>query len=79
MNNSKSMILDLTTNKVVVKRNVFHTRMENRICTEIGSTDVITVDCRGGWKRNAKFREKRTYPSELSCSISDSTVLSFRG
>lgn len=44
MSNAQEFVLYLTAYEVIIKSNMFHTSMKKRISTEIGSSNVITVN-----------------------------------
>ena len=46
MSNTENLVLYLASNKVVINRNVFHSRMKDWICAQVGCPDVVTVDSR---------------------------------
>ena len=44
MCNTKITVLNLFANEVVIKCNMFHTRVKHWIREEIGCTDIVTED-----------------------------------
>lgn len=47
MSDSKNSILYLSSHKVIVDGDMLHSRVEDRILTEIRCSNVVTVDSRG--------------------------------
>ena len=46
---------NLITDKVKVDSNVFHSRMKNKICTQILSAHIVTIDGRNSMRRETKL------------------------
>ena len=44
MCDTKIIVLNLSSNEVVIKCNMFHTRVKHRIRAEVGCTDIVAVD-----------------------------------
>ena len=44
MCNTKIIVLNLSSNEVVIKCNMFHMQVKHRIRAEVGCTDIVTVD-----------------------------------
>ena len=67
----------MIADKMEVDCNVLHSRVENRVGTEIGCANVITVN-RRCWNWDAKFLKKRLNPN-FSCGGGNGSILSFDG
>lgn len=50
--------VDMIPNKVKINGNVFHAGVENRIYTEMSSTNIVTHNDRRLLQRDTKFSEK---------------------
>ena len=55
MCNTKITVLNLFANEVVIKCNMFHTRVKHRIRAEVGRIDIVVVDNRFLSKGETEF------------------------
>lgn len=72
----KEATSDQITNKLKIKVNVFHVRVENRIGTVEASTNIVTRNGRCGGGHNTKFTKQGFDPSKFSGGTSNGMVLS---
>lgn len=76
--NFKLVGQDLITNKVDVNLNVLGASMSDRISSNCRGTEIVTPNDRSTRKNNEKFTKKSLNPSQITCSMSKSTVFGFR-
>ena len=62
MGDSQLLTSHLISNKEKIDSHVFHATVENRIRTDVSSTDIVTVDDRGFRNLDSKLRDEITEP-----------------
>ena len=65
----------LLANEVDVNLDVLRAAMLDRVTCHVNSTDVITEDNGGGWKRTMKLKEKLAKPAALSHDMCHGSIL----
>lgn len=70
---SKLRCLNQIMNKVIIYRNVFHPSVEHKIRTQVGGTNVVTIDHRSRRNQDKKIRENEFGPLNLN-NITNDTI-----
>lgn len=74
---SKQTILNVFVDKVIIKSDMFHSRVEDRIRTETCGTNIITINNRSVRKSDTELKKERANPSNFSSGGGHRPVLYF--
>ena len=72
--NSMTTKSHLFADEVVVQFNMASARMVNMIGSEIGRTNVVTIEQSGKGNRTAKFMKKKTNPHSFCTCMSQRSI-----
>lgn len=77
--NSNRTSLNIVTYKMIIKCDVLHSRMENRIRTKVRRTYIVTIYDMWWWYCDAEFSKERTHPAKFRCCGCNRSVFGFGG